>query len=816
MVASEKDMSLNAAAQAFLRGTDVGSSASMGGPSNSFKQSLWVNVCISAISTNTARVSMRLSRGEATGTRNVFGLKHVRWGAPHLRTVNRSTKGYLKANEGEIVESGDLYQLLERPNPEQTWNEFIEASVGLMYCCGRVHWLFDEMAGPRPLTLRIIAGSATEPMTDKSGRTERLVGWKFRGPHGRTDTLLLDECLTLHLFNPDDPHAGLAPRVPAKLAIVSDYNASLYNAAMFGNSAEPGGYLKTEATFNPEQDEQVRTTWNQRHRGAAKAKGTAFLWGGVDWKSVASTMAEMQFIEGKKMSREEICAAYRVPPTVAGFFGTSGDSSAYTDNELKRFWQDTEAPLLDKIAEAINVHLASRFTGNLEVWADVEDVPIFQELRRAQIDAVKDMHALGVPLADLNVWANLGLPDQPQHHVGFLPMNVIPVDQAMSGNILPPLDEGPEEQGLGTGDLGLGKSDKPPALPGDKTQDPSPKSLIPKAVADRLWQSWQASFAPLAKRGAAMLTNHYAAQGRKITTLLRELIPDSGQPSAVSDQQIENQKSKIKNQEIIARILVDVFGDADERKKFSVRCHRIKIEANELGVRQSLTEAGLTGETAEATLQSTLHNPRIIAAVKSDSVRIAGQINDSTRQYLRRQLVAGMEAGETTIQLADRVQGVMQSSRGSALRISRNTVAQSLSRARHEGRLAGGITHEVWLHSRGPGERRESHVAAEARYAADPKPIGDNFVVAGVSLAYPRDPAGPAGEVINCQCVAIGKRIKKDCRPEAGDYSPQPEADSLKPEADSPQPEADSLKFMTYEQMLRARAAQEKNNATDE
>ncbi|MFA4945745.1 MAG: hypothetical protein WC789_13740, partial [Lentisphaeria bacterium] len=89
----------------------------------------------------------------------------------------------------------------------------------------------------------------------------------------------------------------------------------------------------------------------------------------------------------------------------------------------------------------------------------------------------------------------------------------------------------------------------------------------------------------------------------------------------------------------------------------------------------------------------------------------------------------------------------------------RNAVATSLSKARQEGHVAGGFTHKIWLHSRGPGVRRLSHVAAEAEYRATPVPISDPFVVEGESLMYPRDPAGSPGNTINCQCLSIGVRV---------------------------------------------------------
>jgi hypothetical protein len=63
------------------------------------------------------------------------------------------------------------------------------------------------------------------------------------------------------------------------------------------------------------------------------------------------------------------------------------------------------------------------------------------------------------------------------------------------------------------------------------------------------------------------------------------------------------------------------------------------------------------------------------------------------------------------------------------------------------------------VYSRGPGVRRQTHVEAEIRYRANPKPIGELWQIGAAQLRYPRDPNGPPGEIINCQCMAIGKRF---------------------------------------------------------
>lgn len=749
--ASEKDLTLAQAAHLFLSGADL-PTQSLGGPSNPFRQSLWVYRCISVIAMNAARVPLRLSRAEPAGTRRLWGARRVRLGRQKGRKLCTGEKAHLKAREGEIVEAGPLHDLLTRPNPDQTWFQFALQTIGLLYDQGRVHWLFDEMSGRRPRSMYAISGKRSKPLTKKVGRVSVLVGWEFREVSGARYKVGLDELITFQLFNPDDPHAGLAPKVPANLAIVSDYNASLYNAAMFGNSAEPGGALQTDAPFNAAQDEQLRTAWHQRHRGAAKAKALAILWGGLKWESIASSMKDMQYGEGKRLTRTETCAAHGVPEVVAGFYTDA--NYQFAEQGRMQFWQETEMPLLDLFAEGIDVHLCSRFEGNLEAWFDAEDVPIVQTMRKSQLEAVDKLWAKGVPFADLNDLYDLGVPDQEWHAEGFLPIGLQRARDAATGQLFEPIDEGTSSET--SDELDQGRS-----APGDKQEargdEESAAQEIAKAARERIWAQWATSVKPLHRIVERALRTRYLAQQRLVTKLLKERLPPT--PAPVPDVG-RHGSGESKDNSIVAQVLFDVFGSADNRRRFRARMAQFTTDANELGVRQALSEAGLTGTALEDGTRRLLSSPRIVQAIRSDALRVSTLIDNYTRQLLRDRLAEGVAAGEDVRKLADRVQAVMGNRRAAAMSVARNSVGQALSSSRHAGHLAAGMTHKGWIHSRGPGERRPSHIEAEHRYMPEPILLTEPFIINGVRLMYPRDfSAGRPAETVNCQCLQIAKRV---------------------------------------------------------
>ena len=769
-----KEMSLGQTAGQWMAAWNEGFGRSYDGPARPASQSVWAYACISAIVGAVGSVPLRVSRSAAVGTRSMWNLRHVRTGPRAIR----KTCGIIgKAAEGEIVERGPLVELLDRPMPGLTQRDWIERIVGYLYTCGRVHILkADVMGAARPTMLVPIRGADTQPLYEKGEQYKRVVGWELTGPDGGRYAIPAELLITLTLFNADDPDEGLAPHEPAKLSIAADYNAARHVAASFANNCEPGGILQIEGPYSAEVNDQIRQAWQQRHGGADNARKLAILFGNADYKSIAQTMNDMGFPTVKQSSREEVCAVYRVPASVAGFFGTSGDASAYVSAEQQRFWQDTAGVLCEKLATAINIGIAPIVEAGLEVWADLEDVPVYQAMRQANMKAVGELWTKGVPLADLSDMLDLGVPQRPQHMIGYLPAGLVPAADIAgppnAGETPPP----PASDSIGQAGRSISRAEGAEVAEGNGYKGESSAASAPSArksspspadvLAASLWHAWEASWQPVARGMEQMLRSHLLMQERKVIAGLKEAsltaeaqrLGELKVETASSDSHRLCASAVNKDPAVVARVLFDIFGSVESQQVLQARVRVFMADARELGIRQALAEAGLAGPALDQAMRELTADPRIITGLQNEQVRISTLVNNRTRNLLRAELQTGLESGETIRQLASRVQGVMQNRRGQAYTIARNSVAQAISEARYTAQQ-GYATHEIWVHSRGPGIRRQSHIDAELRYRENPKPIGELWQIGSAQLRYPRDPNGPPGEIINCQCMAIGKRI---------------------------------------------------------
>lgn len=143
------------------------------------------------------------------------------------------------------------------------------------------------------------------------------------------------------------------------------------------------------------------------------------------------------------------------------------------------------------------------------------------------------------------------------------------------------------------------------------------------------------------------------------------------------------------------------------------------------------------------------------AAVENYLVRLPDEVFD----LMRTQLSTGVDKGESTAELAKRVQAILSvtssenwPSRSKIVAITEvNGAANAawLASALQAQRELGVTLNKVWISAK-DSRVRPSHRAADGQTV----PLLTPFIVGGFPLMYPGDKAGPPQEVIGCRCAA--------------------------------------------------------------
>jgi HK97 family phage portal protein len=291
----------------------------------------------------------------------------------------------LYQGETELTEH-PLLALLRRPNPAQTGRDLIENIISYLLVAGNSYIEISSLDGTprelvslRPDRVKVIAGTN---------------GWPEAfdySVYGSSVRLASENVVHIKMFNPLDDYYGQSPFEVAQRSIDTHNSASAWNKAMLDNAARPSGALvfaASEGRLSNDQFERIRTELEATYQGAANAGRPMVLEGGLDWKQMGYSPADMEFTETKNASAREIALAFGVPPMLLGI---PGDNTFANYAEANRtFWRQAVVPLLGRVTEALSNFIGPQFEKDLRLSFDLDQVEALAPDRDALWKRVND------------------------------------------------------------------------------------------------------------------------------------------------------------------------------------------------------------------------------------------------------------------------------------------------------------------------------------------------------------------------------------------------------------------------------------------
>jgi HK97 family phage portal protein len=255
-----------------------------------------------------------------------------------------------------------------------------------------------------------------------------LLGWRYTGFGPSTplesQVFLPEEVWHEKLPNPFDFWRGMPPLFTAALAAKTDFAAAAFMHGLMENNADAGVVVETDQQLPPEQRIQLMAALKNRKRRSGIADRPLLLWGGAKVVRPQLSSVELQFLENRKFSRGEICAAFGVPEEIV----TTTDNAKYDVMSGSRlnFIENRVAPLCARLEAEEQITVKSidpAATG----WFDIDSLPIMQEARRTRLTSAKTAFEMGVPFNEVNRVLDLGFKPLPWGDTGFLSSNITPV-----------------------------------------------------------------------------------------------------------------------------------------------------------------------------------------------------------------------------------------------------------------------------------------------------------------------------------------------------------------------------------------------------
>jgi HK97 family phage portal protein len=163
-----------------------------------------------------------------------------------------------------------------------------------------------------------------------------------------------DDIIAIHWMILPNYKKGLSPLETMRNTIGMGLAMDRFLSQFYGEGATPSSVLETDQSITPEQAKQIRDNWEEAHY---KHRKPAVLQGGLKWRSVTTSAADMQMLEHKESIIRDIARVYRIPLHL--IIGTGGDSQTYQNLEAlgSAFYKYTLLGWVRRLEESISSRL---------------------------------------------------------------------------------------------------------------------------------------------------------------------------------------------------------------------------------------------------------------------------------------------------------------------------------------------------------------------------------------------------------------------------------------------------------------------------
>jgi HK97 family phage portal protein len=621
----------------------------------------------------------------------------------------------------KVPDTDPLQILLEQPRTSTpTSFEFLTTVISQLLLTGHVGILPFPPGSSRYIALWVIPKQNLEPVKTSRGQ---LDGWIYKPKPDVDDgiPLSIDELASIKFFNPKDPIMGMSPIEAGRLAIRTEYKASVYNEKFFDEGAVPGGILSSDNRITDSQFERIKKQFEDKHKGFTRGHRLAILDNGLKFTQTGLSQKDMMFPDLKKMTRESILQIFGMKKVVVSVTDDLNYATAKT--ERQEWWQGTNLPLMGMIETALTACIFKKDQTHKIVF-DTSNVEALHSDFSEKVTTAEKLFKIGFSANEINARLQLGFEHKPWRDHWYVASNVVRVEEdgtiAVQNNpaMLPPSQQPPKpnENDDDEEEDGAVEDDAAKALE-LKYNLIEYKSGFTPEEEDRLNLRWRDIFGR-----AEYIEWEFESKVRRVFFEMRK------------------KALKLLNTKTIRDTEMEEF--LDDKKDLIAFTVPIYEKAMRLG-------AATLAEELEVTFTFNLNDPQVIYYLTYAPLKVT-QVIDTVKNQIRSELIAGVTANEPIDAIAGRLRGVFKDAHKRAMTIARTEVGRALNYVRNMEIQAAPYRLKIWFTA------LDERVRASHKLMHGLKiPVNQPWVVNGSSLRFPGDPQGAASETINCRCIEI-------------------------------------------------------------
>lgn len=392
----------------------------------------WVYICSSLNARACASVPLRLYGAVPSKGRK------IRWAGTDVAVATRPvSKARRKSFEATrhlqpyMTKSDDVEEIIDHPfldlinnvNPFSNMSDLLELTVMFLDLAGDAYWYVVRNKAGVPEALWSMPSQYVTPVAGKTLDTF-IEAYKF--DRGVSSVILpIEDVVAFAYPNPKSQIRGFAPVLGVADAVYNNSQMNIYEGALFENKARVDGVFQVDGTVPMAQVERMKEKYAAEYQGAQKAGKSPILPPGLTFQKTSMTAEEISFIEGRRLTREEIAAGMDVPISLLD------PNSIRSNVEGAQYYHAKFGiePRLRKIEEKLNEKLLPMYDSKGTMFVAF-DSPVPED-KSFELEA--RVRQTGVPVMSVNeARAEVGLEPVEGGEVPMLPFGMGPLGSDMS------------------------------------------------------------------------------------------------------------------------------------------------------------------------------------------------------------------------------------------------------------------------------------------------------------------------------------------------------------------------------------------------
>lgn len=180
--------------------------------------------------------------------------------------------------------------------------------------------------------------------------------WTLVRRDGARQPVARRDLVHFRMYSPHNMWRGLSPLEALRSTLENEWAARESSSALWRNGARPSMILKHPGVFKKDETiKRLRDQVAESHGGASNWAKPLVLEEAMDAQVIQLSNEELQYIDARRLNREECCAAFDVPPPVVHILDRATFSNI--TEQMRSMYRDTMAPKLKLIESTLEVEL---------------------------------------------------------------------------------------------------------------------------------------------------------------------------------------------------------------------------------------------------------------------------------------------------------------------------------------------------------------------------------------------------------------------------------------------------------------------------